>query len=800
MRNKLFIILISFFWAQISVADSINIQSSTVQIDKDKEITTFKGSVKVVTEDGNTIKSEYAEYNKKLSFIIFKDKVEAVDKKNNKVVTNYAEYDDLKGILRSKGETKVITSEKYIIESEDIELNNKKNFIRSEKSTLITDQDNNKIYLQNFEYLAKENIFKSVGLIKIKDNKKNSYEFSQIYIDEKKKEIIGSDIKAFLNDDQFKIHKDNNPRIFANTLSFKNKNKIFNKSIFTLCSYRENEKCPPWTLQASKMKHDSIKKTIYYDNAVIKVFDFPIFYTPKLSHPDPTVDRRSGFLPPTFSDSKNLGSGINIPYFWAVSEDKNFTVTPKFYVSENPLFLAQYNQAFKNSNLLFDFGFTEGYKKTSSSKRPGKKSHYFLNYMKNFLGNNNSQNTLNLSLQEVSNDKYLKLYKIKSNLVDYNNDTLENFISFTHQDEDIFFGFNSSVYETLKDNYNDKYEYILPEITFNKNLLTDNQFGSIDLQTNLKVHNYDTNKFSKFLVNDFDINLKETLFENGIKGKFISKFKNINYETKNIDIYKDETTNEMYGAVGYLAEIDLKKQTQNGFANFLTPKVLFRYSPGNMRKETVGSRLDPINAFSLDRLNNINNFENGLSATYGFDFKSSRQNKEFDFSIAQVLNQKENKKMPTKTSLDEKISDLVGKSNYKINKNISLNYNFSIDQNYNELVYNEIGSNINLDPIMIDFNYLQESKHLGDQEYFETKVNVANNRNSLVSFGTKRNLVTDSAEFYNLSYEYFNDCLRAGIVYRREFYNDSEIEPENSLFFKITLTPFGNINSPSFNQ
>ena len=51
----------------------------------------------------------------------------------------------------------------------------------------------------------------------------------------------------------------------------------------------------------------------------------------------------------------------------------------------------------------------------------------------------------------------------------------------------------------------------------------------------------------------------------------------------------------------------------------------------------------------------------------------------------------------------------------------------------------------------------------------------------------KRNLVTDSAEFYNLSYEYLNDCLRAGLVYRREFYNDSELEPENSLMFKITL-------------
>ena len=58
----------------------------------------------------------------------------------------------------------------------------------------------------------------------------------------------------------------------------------------------------------------------------------------------------------------------------------------------------------------------------------------------------------------------------------------------------------------------------------------------------------------------------------------------------------------------------------------------------------------------------------------------------------------------------------------------------------------------------------------------------------MFSFETKRNLITNSAEFYNLSYEYINDCLRAGLIYRREFYTDSELEPENSLMFKITLT------------
>ena len=69
----------------------------------------------------------------------------------------------------------------------------------------------------------------------------------------------------------------------------------FGKSNFTLCNYRKNDKCPPWTIQSSKMLHDKKKKTIYYDNALIKVYDIPVFYSPKLSHPDPSVKRRSGY-------------------------------------------------------------------------------------------------------------------------------------------------------------------------------------------------------------------------------------------------------------------------------------------------------------------------------------------------------------------------------------------------------------------------------------------------------------------------------------------------------------------------
>ena len=80
--------------------------------------------------------------------------------------------------------------------------------------------------------------------------------------------------------------------------------------------------------------------------------------------------------------------------------------------------------------------------------------------------------------------------------------------------------------------------------------------------------------------------------------------------------------------------------------------------------------------------------------------------------------------MSDTSSLNEKLSDLVGSSSYALNKNFKLNYNFSVDQNYNDINYNEIGTNFNNELLDINFDYLRESKHIGNQEYFKTEFNV----------------------------------------------------------------------------
>ena len=768
MKNKIIIFFIYIFFYTQTAAENLNIQSLNMVVDKKTKITIFQNQVSAKDEENNQLLTELAEYNKNLQS------------------------------LKTTGKTTVVTSEGYYINGENFVFDNKKKIITSNDSATIKDLENNQIYLKNFEYSTIDNLFRSVGKIKVIDSQQNIYNFTQIYIDEKKREIIGTDARTFLNEESFKVDKRNKPRVFSNTVNIHDEGTNFTKSIFTLCDYRKNDKCPPWSLQAKKMFHDKKKKTIYYDNAVIKIYDLPIFFLPKLSHPDPTVDRRSGFLIPTFTSSKNMGFSANIPYFLALDKDKDLTIKNKLFSEENPLFWGEYRQAFKKSNLILDFGYSGGYKKTSAKKKPGDKSHFFSKFIKNFKGKNDSDNSFSAQIQQVSDDKYLKLYKIKSNLVDYEQNNLENSLSFSRE-EDYFFSFKASAQETLVEGHNDKYQYILPSMIYDKNLFASNTYGILDLTSNLNVHNYDTNKYTKFLVNDFDWKYKTNNFKSGLKGNWLGALKNVNYENKNIAEFKEEPSNELFGALGYLAKLDLFKKNNND--NFLlTPKILVRYAPGMMRKDTSNLRIDSQSIFNLDRLSSYNNFESGLSSTLGFDYEFKNNEKQLNFSVGQIINEKENKKMASSSSLDEKSSDLVGNVNYKANNMLDFNYNFSLDHNYKELNYNEVGFGYDLNPIKFNINYLQEKKHIGNKEYFTANMQYSKGNNGLLAFEWKRNIITDSNEFYNLSYEYINDCLRAGLVYRREFYNDSELDAENSLMFKITLMPFGAIGSNNNNS
>ena len=215
--------------------------------------------------------------------------------------------------------------------------------------------------------------------------------------------------------------------------------------------------------------------------------------------------------------------------------------------------------------------------------------------------------------------------------------------------------------------------------------------------------------------------------------------------------------------------------------------------------------------------------ESGVSASIGLDFEidskieqmenlnidgveeqimTTKLDKKFSFSVAQVVNfeNKKNELMPTSSTLSRDVSDIVGDINYYINPKNKLSYNLTIDKDLNSIYKHGIGGVFEVGKVDLSLDFLEKRKYLGSTNYLETKLNVNFDEENSLNFETRKNFRTDSTEFYDLNYQYLNDCFRARVEYKRTFYNDKDVEPVDTLMVNFTLIPFYQYDSPDLSR
>ena len=84
--------------------------------------------------------------------------------------------------------------------------------------------------------------------------------------------------------------------------------------------------------------------------------------------------------------------------------------------------------------------------------------------------------------------------------------------------------------------------------------------------------------------------------------------------------------------------------------------------------------------------------------------------------------------------------------------------------------------------IFTSFNYIKETGEMGNSNIFENTLKYSVNNNTF-SFSTRRNRKINLTEYYNLVYEYKNDCLTAGIEYK-SYYEDRDLDQQKIYFLK----------------
>lgn len=131
------------------------------------------------------------------------------------------------------------------------------------------------------------------------------------------------------------------------------------KAYYTACEACNGDK-PTWQIVARRVSQDKNRNMIRYRDAVFKVKGIPFFYTPYLSHPDPTAGRASGWLNPFIGLSQSKGFNVRAPYYVALDPYSELTLTPRIFQKVNPVLGYQYKRKFYSGELNIDGSLTYG--------------------------------------------------------------------------------------------------------------------------------------------------------------------------------------------------------------------------------------------------------------------------------------------------------------------------------------------------------------------------------------------------------------------------------------------------------
>ena len=792
MKNNFFIKLIFFliFYINISISysEELKFEASSIEIiDKDK-IIIAKDGVKILSGDEIVINADQMRYDKEKKFlqangnIIITNQIE-----NIKIISDNITYDKNIEKIVSSGNVEIKFEENYsLLTKEIIYLRNSEEIIINHFSKIKDDLGNEKEF-KELNYHAIDKLIKGKS-VKLLDLEKNFYNFDNAIIDFSKNQIIADNVNIDFNKNIFG-NPLNDPRLKGNYFFSDGKNSIIKKGVFTSC--RKNDNCPPWQIKAKEIKHDKEKKIINYKDAWLEIYDQPIMYFPKFFHPDPTVKRQSGFLMPQVIDSSSLGLSFKLPYYKVISDNKDLTFSPRIFSENEGLFQNEYRQVNENSKHIADLSLKQ---KDSKSK-----THFFSNSLTKLNMNIFDISEIEMNLEATSDDNYLKTHNIKS-AINNNQSLLNSFLIFRGSSRDMNLETKIEAYEDLtKDTSSDKYEYIFPSYEFSKRIKS-NYNGDYEIISKGNYKNYNTNIFEKVLINDLKFSSNPKITPSGFVNKFNLLLKNVTSEGDNSSNYKNKFSSENYGSIFYDMSLPLKREGEF-FDNFFTAKGSLMYSPNsNKDLKTLDRKIDMNNIFTQNRLSLDDTVEGGQSLTLGGEYNLKGKKDGNDIlkaGLATVLRDNEEINLPTKSTLNNKGSDFIGSLIFEPNKNLKFDYNFSMDSDFKSSNYNLFKTDVSVNKFVTSFEFLQEDDEVGNESYLSNETSYNFNNQYSLKYRTRRNKKTDFTEFYNLIYEYKNDCLTASIQYNKDYYSDNELKPTEEIFFSISIVPLATLNTPS---
>jgi LPS-assembly protein len=589
------------------------------------------------------------------------------------------------------------------------------------------------------------------------------------------------------------------------------------QAAYTPCKVEQPDGCPKepsWQVKAARVVYDPEKKRVSYKNARIELFGLPIIPLPGLSHPAET-QAGDGFLVPNLRFSRNNGVEIEQGYYWRLSQNRDLTVSGHLFTKVAPMAHAQF-RGIEDRGAFQMTAYATYSNRLSTAAGATNGTNAFRGY---FDGTGRFQLTpewsASTSIRLASDRTFLRRYDISRD------DRLRSTFAVERIDADSYLSFAGWAVQTLRTGDRQGLAPVaLPEVDYRLRLADPVLGGKVQLQANTlllgRTSGQDTQRafglarWDRRSITGLGQELTLTALA---RGDVYNSDENASTLTA---IYRGDSGWKARGTVTAAADLrwPLVGKAFGDATQILTPRLqlIGTKTTSNLEVPNEDSRavdLEDSNLFALNRFSGYDRIENNFRVTYGLDWSVRGQNMTFDFNVGQSYRLSNQAGIfPNGTGLSDKVSDIVGRSEFRFKDFVKLTHRFRLDKDSFAIRRNEIDATVGSRSTYVQVGYLKLNRDintvedLSDREEIRLAGRVRVVRYWSIFGSTIIDLTSakeDPLSFadgfdpirHRLGIAYDDDCLSLSVTWRRDYQPTGDARRGNTFLFRLAFRNLG---------
>jgi LPS-assembly protein len=564
------------------------------------------------------------------------------------------------------------------------------------------------------------------------------------------------------------------------------------------CKVCQGDPTPLWEIRARRVVHDEVERQIYFDRAQFRLAGVPVFYIPRLRMPDPTLDRATGFLMPSIRTTSDLGTGIKLPYFIAISPSADLTLTPYLTARDSQTLELRYRQVFPTGRIELNGAVT------SDDLIPGGTRGYLFVDGRFTLPLNFG---LTIKGQTVSDPAYLLDYGIA------NLDRLDSRVEASRTRRNEYISARIISFQTLReDEDNTTIPSVVADLTFHRRFSLGPLGGEGGLR--FQTHNHYRSSTSPADGADSDdiadgrdlgrisarIDWRKSLIlPMGIEATVLGEATADAYTIAQDSVFEGKTT-RTHGSAGIELRWPWVKVAESGATHVIEPVAQFIWASSDAEtlpnEDSVLVEFDEGSLFALDRFPGSDAVERGPRANIGVTWtRYDPAGWTMGVTLGRVIREADLGQFGPGSGLDGKTSDWLAAVNFGLADGLALTARAVVDDDLEltkgeaRVTYNGSRTAVAASMIWAVADPLENRPEPTREFTFDARRKLTPNWTAKLS--GRYDFVADRGTVAGVGVEFLNECLRFDVSLSRRFTSSTSVSPTTDFGLSLDLVGFG---------